>query len=162
QERGRWRVPGERWRGGPCQVCQCLPGGAVRCVPYCPLRHSGCPQGQVLREGDGGSCCTCGPAGDNATATPPGMMTALSPSAPAKGSPGYERGQVEHRDLGVPKAGGRWGPSPVTPLPPAVPSRPEGPPRPPPSGWPRTPPEPPGAAGGTHRTATPAEDTPRA
>ncbi|NXI17055.1 SSPO protein, partial [Irena cyanogastra] len=92
QERGRWRVPGERWRGGPCQVCQCLPGGAVRCVPYCPLRDSGCPQGQVLREGDGGSCCACGPAGDNATATPPGMTTALSPPAPAEasGSPGYE------------------------------------------------------------------------
>ncbi|NXX27058.1 SSPO protein, partial [Nicator chloris] len=125
QERGRWRVPGERWRGGPCQVCQCLPGGAVRCVPYCPLRDSGCPQGQVLREGDGASCCTCGPAGDNATATPPGMVTALSPPAPAEapGSPG-----------------------------------------PPPSGWPgsaETPPEPPSAAGGTPRTATPAEDTPR-
>ncbi|NWT62808.1 SSPO protein, partial [Erythrocercus mccallii] len=120
RDRGRWRVPGERWRGGPCQVCQCLPGGAVRCVPYCPLRRSGCPQGQVLREGDGGSCCTCGPAGEcgvprgpggaggdphplvpvtalsvpaagdnNATATPPGMVTALSPPAPAEapGSP---------------------------------------------------------------------------
>ncbi|NXY40038.1 SSPO protein, partial [Pomatorhinus ruficollis] len=89
-ERGRWRVPGERWRGGPCRVCQCLPGGAVRCVPYCPLRHSGCPQGQVLREGDGGSCCSCGPAGDNATATPAGTMTAPSPPAPAEapGSPG--------------------------------------------------------------------------
>ncbi|NWW40221.1 SSPO protein, partial [Panurus biarmicus] len=113
QERGRWRVPGERWRGGPCQVCQCLPGGAVRCVPYCPLRDSGCPQGQVLREGGGGSCCTCGPAGDNATATPPGMMAALSPSTRAEtpGSPGYERGKVEHRDLGIRKAGGTLGAS---------------------------------------------------
>ncbi|NWT77454.1 SSPO protein, partial [Prunella himalayana] len=82
QERGRLRVPGERWRGGPCQVCQCQPGGAVRCVPYCPLRRPGCAQG--LREGDGGSCCTCGPAGDNATATPPGLTAALSPPAPAE------------------------------------------------------------------------------
>ncbi|NXC23949.1 SSPO protein, partial [Campylorhamphus procurvoides] len=64
QERGRWRVTGERWRGGPCQVCQCLPSGGVRCVPYCPLRDTGCPQGHVLREGDGESCCTCGPAGE--------------------------------------------------------------------------------------------------
>ncbi|NWT07429.1 SSPO protein, partial [Mionectes macconnelli] len=85
-ERGRWRVPGERWRGGPCQVCQCLPGGGVRCVPYCPLRDTGCPQGQVLREGDGGSCCSCAPAGDNATSTgiPPAMTTALSPPPPAE------------------------------------------------------------------------------
>ncbi|NWY89696.1 SSPO protein, partial [Loxia curvirostra] len=96
QERGRWRVPGERWRGGPCQVCQCLPAGAVRCVPYCPLR--GCPQGQALREGDGGSCCTCGPAGDNATATPPGMMTALSPP----GSPGPTAGPEEPRSAEAP------------------------------------------------------------
>ncbi|NWY21553.1 SSPO protein, partial [Aphelocoma coerulescens] len=135
QERGRWRVPGERWRGGPCQVCQCLPGGGVRCVPYCPLRDTGCPQGQVLREGDGVSCCTCGPAGDNATATLPAMMTALPPPAPAEppGSPG-------------PTAGS------------------EGPPRPPPSGWPKsaeTPPEPPSVGGGTLRTATPPEGTPR-
>ncbi|NXC10215.1 SSPO protein, partial [Orthonyx spaldingii] len=146
QERGRWRVPGERWRGGPCRVCQCLPGGGVRCVPYCPLRGTGCPQvsagrgagrgeprvavtvtlpcpqGQVLREGDGGSCCTCGPAGDNAPAAPPGMVTALSPPAPAKGpgSLGYERGKVEHRGLGVPKAGGPWGRPPLT-APPSLP-----------------------------------------
>ncbi|NXE44422.1 SSPO protein, partial [Ptilorrhoa leucosticta] len=135
QERGRWRVPGERWRGGPCQVCQCLPGGAIRCVPYCPLRHTGCPQGQVLREGDGASCCTCGPAADNATATPPAMITALSPPAPAE-PPGSPR----------PTAG------------------PGGPPRAPPSGWPKsaeTPPETPSAAGGAPRTATPPEDTPR-
>ncbi|NWV76540.1 SSPO protein, partial [Dasyornis broadbenti] len=104
QERGRWRVPGERWRGGPCQVCQCLPGGGVRCVPYCPLQDTGCPQDQVLREGDGASCCTCGPAGDNATATPPGMLTALSPPTPAEppGSTGYGRDKGGHRDLGTP------------------------------------------------------------
>ncbi|NXB37506.1 SSPO protein, partial [Eulacestoma nigropectus] len=126
-ERGRWRVPGERWRGGPCQVGQCLPGGGVRCVPHCPLRDTGCPQGQVLREGDGGSCCSCGPA-----------------------------------------AGGHWGRPPLTPLPRSAPSsptaRPGELPRPAPSGWPKgaeTPPEPPSAAGGTPRTSTPPEDTPR-
>ncbi|NWY64014.1 SSPO protein, partial [Erithacus rubecula] len=108
RERGRWRVPGERWRGGPCQVCQCLPGGAVRCVPYCPLRHSGCPQGQVLRQGDGGSCCTCGPAGDNATTTAPGMVTALSPP----GSPGYER---RAPGFGGPQSRGGTGSVPADP-----------------------------------------------
>ncbi|NXS15415.1 SSPO protein, partial [Mystacornis crossleyi] len=127
QERGRWRVPGERWRGGPCQVCQCLPGGGVRCVPYCPLRDTGCPQGQVLREGDGESCCTCGPAGEWG---------------------------------GVPRGPGGSGGDP-RPLGAATPG---GPPRPPPSGWPKSaenPPESPSAAGGTPRTVTPPEDTPR-
>ncbi|NWU14702.1 SSPO protein, partial [Cephalopterus ornatus] len=90
-ERGRWRVPGERWRGGPCQVCQCLPGGGVRCVPYCPLRDTGCPQGHVLREGDGGSCCSCSPAGEwrvrevpgGARVTPRGSpLTPSTPSSP--------------------------------------------------------------------------------
>ncbi|NXS36670.1 SSPO protein, partial [Pomatostomus ruficeps] len=130
-ERGRWRVPGERWRGGPCQVCQCLPGGTVRCVPYCPLRDAGCPQGQVLREGAGGSCCSCGPAGDNATATPPEVMTALSPPAPAEtpGSPGPTAGPGE-------------------------------PPRSPPSGWPGSAETPPELPGDTPRTAAPPEDTP--
>ncbi|NXB59652.1 SSPO protein, partial [Struthidea cinerea] len=136
QERGRWRVPGERWRGGPCQVCQCLPGGAVRCVPYCPLRDTGCPQGPPSPRRCDHHGVSVPAAGDNATATPPAMMTALSPHAPAEppGSPG-------------PTAG------------------PEGPPRPPPSGWPRsaeTSPEPPSAAGGTPRTATlPEVPTPR-
>ncbi|NXA84878.1 SSPO protein, partial [Thryothorus ludovicianus] len=94
RERGRWRVPGERWRGGPCQVCQCLPGGAVRCVPYCPLRDSGCPQGQVLREGDGGSCCTCGPAGDQGRHWRRLSLTPLphcSPSSPTAGPEGPPR-----------------------------------------------------------------------
>ncbi|NWR40341.1 SSPO protein, partial [Tachuris rubrigastra] len=71
-ERGRWRVPGERWRGDPCHLCQCLPGGGVRCVPYCPLRDTGCPQGHVLREGDGGSCCSCAPAGERGSPGSPG------------------------------------------------------------------------------------------
>ncbi|NXC53430.1 SSPO protein, partial [Aleadryas rufinucha] len=88
QERGRWRVAGERWRGGP-RVCQCLPSGGVRCVPYCPLRDTGCPQGQVLREGDGASCCTCGPAAEGHCGGPP--LTALpcfAPSSPTAGPGG--------------------------------------------------------------------------
>ncbi|KAF1596456.1 UNVERIFIED_CONTAM: SCO-spondin, partial [Eudyptes pachyrhynchus] len=59
------RAPGERWRGGPCRVCQCLPSLAVRCSPYCPHRAAGCPQGQVLVEGRGESCCYCAPAGES-------------------------------------------------------------------------------------------------
>ncbi|NXP27869.1 SSPO protein, partial [Scytalopus superciliaris] len=87
RERGRWRVPGERWRGGPCRVCQCLPGGEVRCVPYCPLRDTGCPQGRVLREGDGGSCCTCGPAGEWGVPRGPGGERERDPTAALGGLP---------------------------------------------------------------------------
>ncbi|NXX59015.1 SSPO protein, partial [Scopus umbretta] len=65
QRQGRRRAPGERWRGGPCHVCQCLPSLAVRCSPYCPHRAAGCPQGQVLVEGHGDSCCYCAPAGES-------------------------------------------------------------------------------------------------
>ncbi|NXS43358.1 SSPO protein, partial [Balaeniceps rex] len=68
QQQGRRRAPGERWRGGPCRVCQCLPSLAVRCSPYCPHRAAGCPQGQVLVEGRGDSCCYCAPAGESAAA----------------------------------------------------------------------------------------------
>ncbi|NWR89849.1 SSPO protein, partial [Furnarius figulus] len=131
RERGRWRVPGERWRGGPCQVCQCLSGGGVRCAPYCPLRETGCPQGHVLREGDGESCCTCGPAGDNATATPPAMTTVL-PSPPPAEPPGS--------------------PSPTA----ALGGLPSGSPK-----SAETSSESPSAAGGTHRTVSTPEDTPR-
>ncbi|NXQ89193.1 SSPO protein, partial [Nyctibius grandis] len=65
QHQGRRRAPGERWRGGPCHVCQCLPSLAVRCSPYCPQRASGCPQGQVLVQGRADSCCSCAPAGES-------------------------------------------------------------------------------------------------
>ncbi|NXK15375.1 SSPO protein, partial [Herpetotheres cachinnans] len=65
QHQGRRRAPGERWRGGPCHVCQCLPSLAVRCSPYCPHRAAGCPQGQLLVEGRGDSCCFCAPAGES-------------------------------------------------------------------------------------------------
>ncbi|XP_049654923.1 SCO-spondin-like [Accipiter gentilis] len=89
QYQGRRRVPGERWRGGPCHVCQCLPSLAVRCSPYCFHRAAGCPQGQVLVEGHGDSCCYCAPAGDNGTATPPTLTTEPPSATPAEapGSP---------------------------------------------------------------------------
>lgn len=58
QYQGRRRVPGERWRGGPCHVCQCLPSLAVRCSPYCFHRAAGCPQ---VRAGGAGAS----PAGDD-------------------------------------------------------------------------------------------------
>ncbi|NXG20798.1 SSPO protein, partial [Grallaria varia] len=85
RERGRWRDPGERWRGGPCRVCQCLPGGEIRCVPYCPLRDTGCPQvsggrvgrGEAAAGGDSdatgvprATCCEEGTAGPAAPAAP--------------------------------------------------------------------------------------------
>ncbi|CAM9200199.1 unnamed protein product [Bubo scandiacus] len=84
QYRGRRHSPGERWRGGPCQVCQCLPSLAVRCSPYCPHRATGCPQGQVLVEARGESCCYCAPAGDNVTFVPPALTTEPPSAAPAE------------------------------------------------------------------------------
>ncbi|XP_074753624.1 SCO-spondin-like [Athene noctua] len=89
QYRGRRHSPGERWRGGPCQVCQCLPSLAIRCSPYCPHRATGCPQGQVLVEARGDSCCYCAPAGDNVTVVPTALTTEPPSAAPAEppGSP---------------------------------------------------------------------------
>ncbi|KAM9572871.1 SCO-spondin-like [Guaruba guarouba] len=88
QSRGRRRAPGERWREEPCHVCQCLPSLAVRCSPYCPHRAAGCPQGRVLVDGHGDSCCYCAPAGDNVTATPPALPTTEAPSSAPTGPPG--------------------------------------------------------------------------
>ncbi|XP_069738785.1 LOW QUALITY PROTEIN: SCO-spondin-like [Phaenicophaeus curvirostris] len=82
---GQRRGPGERWREGPCRVCQCLPGPAVSCSHDCPLRATGCPQGEVLVEGHGDSCCRCVQAGDNVTAVPP-MRPTEPPSVEPPGS----------------------------------------------------------------------------
>ncbi|XP_055461492.1 SCO-spondin [Psammomys obesus] len=74
---------GERWRGGPCVVCECLHGAITRCSPYCPL--SGCPQGWVLMEGMGESCCHCALPGKNQTSVPmatPGPTLSPEPGAP--------------------------------------------------------------------------------
>ncbi|OXB70711.1 UNVERIFIED_CONTAM: hypothetical protein H355_006104 [Colinus virginianus] len=59
EHHGRSRALGDRWRWGPCHVCQCLPGPEVHCSPYCARSAAGCPQGQVLVEGQGDSCCFC-------------------------------------------------------------------------------------------------------
>ncbi|GAB1290783.1 SCO-spondin [Apodemus speciosus] len=68
---------GERWRGGPCTVCECLHRSITRCSPYCPI--GSCPQGWVLKEGLGESCCHCAlPVSQkNQTATP---MTTPAPA----------------------------------------------------------------------------------
>ncbi|XP_042533232.1 SCO-spondin-like [Dipodomys spectabilis] len=54
---------GERWREGPCRVCQCMHNGTTSCSPYCPL--GSCPQGWGLVEGAGESCCYCAPPEEN-------------------------------------------------------------------------------------------------
>ncbi|XP_045352374.1 SCO-spondin-like [Leopardus geoffroyi] len=81
EQRGRVRGVGERWREGPCGVCQCLHNSTVRCSPYCPL--GGCRQDWVLVEGTGDSCCHCAlPGGENQTIlamATPAPSPALSP-----------------------------------------------------------------------------------
>ncbi|XP_056307202.1 SCO-spondin-like [Danio aesculapii] len=41
---GHTHAVGERWKGGQCQLCQCLPNLTVQCGPYCPYAATGCPQ----------------------------------------------------------------------------------------------------------------------
>ncbi|NXV76161.1 SSPO protein, partial [Atlantisia rogersi] len=88
QAQGRRRVPGERWHGGPCRVCQCLPSLAVRCSPYCPHHPSACPRGQVLVQGRGDSCCYCAPMGESggASATVGGVLSLHGGLVPPRGS----------------------------------------------------------------------------
>ncbi|XP_039109837.1 SCO-spondin-like [Hyaena hyaena] len=79
EQRGRVRGMGERWREGPCGVCQCLHNGTVHCSLYCPL--GSCPQDWVLVEGRGESCCRCAPPGTNQAILPtatPAPSAALS------------------------------------------------------------------------------------
>ncbi|XP_044534907.1 SCO-spondin-like [Gracilinanus agilis] len=57
EHQGSTRRVGERWRWGACQVCQCLLNRTVQCSPYCSL--GACPQGWMLVEGKGESCCHC-------------------------------------------------------------------------------------------------------
>uniref|UniRef100_A0A8D0TL61 SCO-spondin n=1 Tax=Sus scrofa TaxID=9823 RepID=A0A8D0TL61_PIG len=80
EQHGQVHRVGERWRGGPCKVCQCLHNGTAHCSPYCPL--GSCPQDWVLVEGVGESCCHCAPPGVNWTVQPmatPGPTPAPSP-----------------------------------------------------------------------------------
>ncbi|EHA98275.1 SCO-spondin [Heterocephalus glaber] len=79
KQQGRVRRVGECWRRGPCRVCQCLGLSAVHCSPYCQL--GSCPQGWVLVEGVGESCCHCALPGENQTA--PLMATSAPAPAPS-------------------------------------------------------------------------------
>ncbi|XP_017177065.1 SCO-spondin isoform X4 [Mus musculus] len=72
---------GERWRGGPCMVCECLHSSITHCSPYCPI--GSCPQGWVLVEGMGESCCHCALPEKNQTVihmTTPAPAPASAPS----------------------------------------------------------------------------------
>ncbi|XP_070371679.1 SCO-spondin isoform X2 [Equus asinus] len=82
---GQVRRVGERWRAGPCTVCQCLHNGTARCSPYCPL--GSCPQDWVLVEGLGESCCHCAPPGENQTVYPMTTPTPTPAPSPQKGPP---------------------------------------------------------------------------
>ncbi|XP_004594559.2 SCO-spondin [Ochotona princeps] len=68
EQRGQVHRVGERWRGGPCLVCQCLHNQTIHCSTYCPL--GSCPEGWVLEEGMGESCCHCALPGQNHTLSP--------------------------------------------------------------------------------------------
>ncbi|XP_069932953.1 SCO-spondin [Oryctolagus cuniculus] len=68
EQRGQAHRVGERWRGGPCLVCQCLHNHTAHCSPYCPL--GSCPEGWVLVEGVGEACCHCALPGENHTVSP--------------------------------------------------------------------------------------------
>ncbi|XP_078198084.1 SCO-spondin isoform X14 [Callithrix jacchus] len=82
EHRGQVHRVGERWRGGPCRVCQCLHNLTTRCSTYCPL--GGCPQGWVLVEGTGESCCHCA-LPENRTVQPMATPTAAPVLSPQIG-----------------------------------------------------------------------------
>ncbi|KAH0627733.1 hypothetical protein JD844_003874 [Phrynosoma platyrhinos] len=70
EHHGRAHAIGDRWRSGQCQVCQCLPNLTVQCSQYCPYSTVPCPEGRVLVEGWGDSCCYCTEAAENQTVIP--------------------------------------------------------------------------------------------
>ncbi|XP_062311810.1 SCO-spondin-like, partial [Osmerus eperlanus] len=77
----RSHAVGERWRGGLCQLCVCLPNLTVLCSSYCPHAASGCPQGQRLVPEERHRCCYCADQGGNVTVTTaaPATVTVSSP-----------------------------------------------------------------------------------
>ncbi|XP_008583107.1 PREDICTED: SCO-spondin, partial [Galeopterus variegatus] len=85
EQQGRGRRVGARWRGGPCSVCQCLHNRTTHCSPYCPL--GSCPQGWVLVEGMGASCCHCALPGENQTVHTMAIPTPTPPPRPQIGPP---------------------------------------------------------------------------
>uniref|UniRef100_A0A8D2ECW6 SCO-spondin n=1 Tax=Theropithecus gelada TaxID=9565 RepID=A0A8D2ECW6_THEGE len=84
EHQGQVHRVGERWRGGPCSVCQCLHNLTARCSPYCPL--GSCPQGWVLVEGTGESCCHCA-LPENQTVQPMATPAAAPAPSPQIGFP---------------------------------------------------------------------------
>ncbi|KAF4095523.1 hypothetical protein G5714_023126 [Onychostoma macrolepis] len=87
---GHTHAVGERWKGGQCQMCQCLPDLTVQCVPYCPYAATGCPQGHILIPGEGDKCCYCEEKGNGSTimtTTPMILPLTLRPSTPPEGPP---------------------------------------------------------------------------
>ncbi|XP_039512123.1 SCO-spondin [Pimephales promelas] len=87
---GHTHTVGERWKGGQCQLCQCLPNFTVQCGPYCPYAATGCPQGQTLIPGEEDKCCYCEEKGDITTVVTPTPMVlpiTVGPSTPPEGPP---------------------------------------------------------------------------
>ncbi|KAJ7322393.1 hypothetical protein JRQ81_018680, partial [Phrynocephalus forsythii] len=84
EHHGRTHAIGDRWRSGQCQVCHCLPNLTVQCSLYCPYSTVACPEGQVLVEGRGDSCCYCTEAVGNHTASP--AVPAVGPVGPSVAS----------------------------------------------------------------------------
>ncbi|XP_053409722.1 SCO-spondin-like [Nycticebus coucang] len=68
EHQGQVHHIGERWRSGPCSVCQCLHNHTTHCSPYCPLGR--CPQGWVLVQGTGELCCHCVLTGEDQAVHP--------------------------------------------------------------------------------------------
>ncbi|CAK7295104.1 SSPO [Vulpes lagopus] len=85
EQQGRVHSVGERWREGPCRVCQCLHNSTVHCSLYCPL--GSCPQGWVLVEGMGDSCCYCAQPGENQMIHPMATPTPSPAFHPQIGPP---------------------------------------------------------------------------
>ncbi|XP_068939311.1 SCO-spondin-like [Petaurus breviceps papuanus] len=93
---------GERWRWDKCQVCQCLLNQTVQCSPYCSL--GACPQGWMLVEGKGESCCHCIPIGESKTAAPttaPSLPPSLQPEPSLSTYPLPEPGDSCYSPLGL-------------------------------------------------------------
>ncbi|XP_066483571.1 SCO-spondin-like [Tiliqua scincoides] len=88
EHHGRAHAIGDRWRSGQCQVCQCLPNLMVQCSQYCPYSTVACPEGYVLVEGHGDTCCYCKESGENQTATP-ALPAALPLGPTAAGLAGF-------------------------------------------------------------------------
>ncbi|XP_075117575.1 SCO-spondin-like [Leptodactylus fuscus] len=103
---GKTHSIGERWKSGECQVCQCLPNLTVQCSHFCQFTNQGCPEGQLLVQGSGDTCCFCSESAPNVTESTtlsptslPGGATLLalvSYPAPAVGGECYTPLKISH------------------------------------------------------------------